>query len=263
MAAASATAELVQKAEAAAAAGDVASLTRQVEESRAVMEEKDARITKLERVRLTKDDVDKLRNMKHNARNVAAENVKLNERVAELTGVKKTLGEKLRPYALRVHELEKEHNAVRAAVEEAGISTGDGKNLGDAILELAERSAGTDASMMSSFSGGEAAAVAAAVAGSERHYAQLQEAKAALRKQESELLGVQEKMRAGVVRFRELEAREATVRERLEQTESDTRQKLKMQEKDHERQLRFLQVGIGAWIEFFFFFARKEGRCDR
>lgn len=214
------------------------------------MEEKVARITHLERVRLTRDQVEKLQNMKVNARNTAADNLKLKERVAELDGAKKNLLEKLRQYGKRVHELEKEHSVVRAAVEEAGISAVDGRDLGDAVLELAERSTGIDASMMSSISGGEAAAMAAAVAGSERHYSELQEAKSALRRQEGERSGLQEQMRAGVARFRELEGREASVRERLEQTESDTRQKLKMQEKDHERQLRFLQVGLGNWMTF-------------
>lgn len=236
--------------------------------------------------------MDKLQAMKVSARNTAAENKALkerlaalgagkggggasgeaiaqaaalsgaNERIDELQGAKNNLMEKLRQYGKRLHELEKEHARVRAAVEKAGYSAPEGCDLGDAVLEIAERSAGTDGSMMSSFSGGEGSAIAAAVAASEKHQAEMEDAMAALQSKEAERLAVQEQMRAGVARFRVLEAKEASARERLEAVEAEHREAvsvaLRAKEKDHERQLKFLQVGC-----FLFVCRRRGGELSR
>ncbi|CAN0479356.1 unnamed protein product, partial [Laminaria digitata] len=89
-----------------------------------------------------------------------------------------------------------EHRRVRAAVKDAGVSIPEGRDLGDAVLELADRSAtGTDASLMSSFSVGEGSAGAAAAAAvEERHQAELEEIGAALRKGEAERSALKEQM---------------------------------------------------------------------
>lgn len=256
-----------------AAAAQVAALSKQIEEGQEVVDQKNARIKRLEEVRLTKDQVDKLQAMKISARNTAAENKALKqrlsaveahgsasgsgtineaqaaadaERIAELEGAKGSLLEKLRQYGKRVHELEKERVRVRAALEQTGVSAREGRDLGDAVLEVAERSLGPDESMTGSFSAGSGAAAAAAVASSERYIAELEEARMALQREEADRAALQEQMRAGVIKYRALEEKEAEVRNRVEAMEAEQREAVsvavKAREKDHERKLKFLQV---------------------
>ena len=284
------------------AAAEVAELSREIEEGKQAIAQKDSRIKRLEEVRLTNHQVEKLQAMKTSARKTAAENRELKqrlavleegrsqagggaggssssgllgtgeapadlaaatERIAELQGAKKNVVEKLRVYGKRVHDLEKEHMRVRAAVEQMGVSASEGRDLGDAVLEVAQRASGSDASMMSSFSSGEgsavAAAAAAAAAAAERHHAELEEMSAALRKGEADRSALKEQMIAGVSRFRELEARETRAREALEAAELEKMEAVnaavKAKEKDHERQLKFLQVWVGGEepVRSFFF----------
>lgn len=281
-------AEVTEQANAAAA--EVAELSRQIVEGKKAIAQKDSRIKRLEDVRLTNHQVEKLQAMKTSARKTAAENRELKqrlavleeglsragggsgsgsgssgageaaadlaaaaERIAELQGAKNNLMVKLREYGKRVHELEKEHTRVRAAVEQKGVSAPEGRDLGDAVLEMAERVAGSDASMMSSFSAGEGSAIAAAAAAAdaaERHHAELEEMSAALRKGEEDRSALKEQMIAGVGRFRELEAREVRAREALEAAELEKMEAVnaavKAKEKDHERQIKFLQVCLGG-----------------
>lgn len=275
------------------AAAEVAELSRQIEEGKEAIAQKDLRIKRLEEVRLTNHQVEKLQAMKTSARKTAAENRELKqrlavleegrsqagggaggggggggssgeapadlaaatERIAELQGAKKNVVEKLRVYGKRVHDLEKEHMRVRAAVEQMGVSASEGRDLGDAVLEVAQRASGSDASMMSSFSAGDGSAVAAAAAAAaavERHHAELEEMSAALRKGEADRSALKEQMIAGVSRFRELEARETRAREALEAAELEKMEAVnaavKAKEKDHERQLKFLQVWVGGEV---------------
>lgn len=247
---------------------------RVFEEHEEAIAKKDERIKHLEQVRLTKAQLEKLKTMKNSARVTAAENKELkqrlaeleggaeaggggssggalaaaNERNAELQGAKNNLMEKLKEYGKRVYDLEMQSSRVRTAILQAGVLAPEGRDLSDAVLEIAERSAGTDASVISSLSGGEeaVAAVAGGVAFSERHRAELQEARAALKREEAKHSALREQMTAGVVKFKVLEASEAGARERLEAAEAQKREAvntaLEIKEKDHERQLRFLQV---------------------
>ena len=283
-------AEVTEKARAAAA--EVAELSRQIEEGKKAIAQKDSRIKRLEEVRLTYHQVEKLQAMKTSARKTEAENRELKqrlavleegrsqagggsgdgsgsgssnteeaaanlaaatERIAELQGAKDNLLEKLRQYGKRVHELEKEHTRVRAAVEQTGVSAPEGCDLGDAVLEVAERAAGPDASLMSSFSASEgsaAAATATAAASVERHHVELEEMRAALRKGEADRLALKEQLVAGVGRLRGLEERETRAREMLEAAELEKREAVnvavKAKEKDHSRQLKFLEVCFGS-----------------
>ena len=264
------------------AAAEVPALKRKVKEYEEVIEQRNARITRLERVRLTHDQVEKLSAMKHNARKKAAENKELsatikelrqrltaterraqagrrtaeaggaevsnqaaalalaNERIEELQGVKSSLMQRGQSYGKRVYELERQQMRVRAAIEKAGVVAPEGCDLSDAILEIVSRAAGADdASVVSGFSSSEATASAS-------HQAELQEAKAALRREEAERLTVQEQMRAGVSKYRALEATVVAARQQLAAAAADKRETmntaLKMKEKDHDRQLKYLQV---------------------
>eukprot|EP00752_Nemacystus_decipiens_P014181 g12611.t1 len=265
----------------------IAALTATTAEYEETIKKQDARIKKLEQVRLTNGQVEKLQAMKASAKKTAAENIELkqrlavlkerleattadaatdgsgaadagstsavlaaaNERNAELQGAKETLIEKMKQYGKRVYELEKEHARVHAAVEELGGSVPDGGDLGDAVLECAERllggRGGCDGSMMSTGSHDEAVAAAAAARAVEEVQQELQEVREALRKEEASKAVLKEQMIAGVAKFRALEAQEKTARERLEQVEVEQRgavsAAVKMKEKDHERKLKFLQ----------------------
>lgn len=187
------------------------------------------------------------------ASSVAAALAAATERNAELQSVKYTLMEKMKEYGKRVYELEKEHARVRAAVEELGGSVPDGGDLGDAVLDCAERFGGrSDASMMSTESHDEAAAAAAAAVEaaevSEELRRELQEAHEALRKEAAGRTVLKEQMVAGVAKFRALEAEEKATRERLEGLELEQRSAVsaavKMKEKDHEREVKYLQVCV-------------------
>lgn len=273
----------------------VAALTQRVEQNAAVIAQKDARIKRLEEVRLTTDQVEKLRVMKMGGIAAAAENKELKkrlaalegggssggagttagadsasasaaaaaaaaaaagaeERVAELLGVKEALLKKVREYGTRIHEIEKERARVRAAVEEAGVSAPKGRDLSEAVLEVVERAAGGDMSFMSNATDGDGAAVTAALAAAERHRSELQEARETLRRAETERLTLQEQMRAGVAKFRALEAQEVAGRERLEEQmarnetieqEAKALKEAIDKEKDHARNVKFLEVGFG------------------
>ena len=170
--------------------GRIASLTVAIGEYQETIKRQEARIKKLEQVRLTNGQVLKLQAMKASARQTAAENTELKQRLsvlterqeaaeasaaaaaggsagggksaggaeadsvvaaalasaternAELQGAKDALSAKLKQYGKRVYELEKEHTRVRAAVEELGGSVPDGWDLGDAVLDCAERFVG-------------------------------------------------------------------------------------------------------------------------
>lgn len=270
----------------------VTALRQQVEEAVDIIEKKDARIKRLEEVRLTNDQVEKLRTMKMNGIAAAAENKELKRRLAELEratktgggggggsgegsggdaslaaseavaaaeariselmGVKEALLKKVREYGTHLAETERERELVRAAVEEVGISAPKGRDLSEAVLELAEKVAGADSSFMSTTTDGEGAAVAAAVAAAEHHHqAELQDVREALRHAEAEMETMQEQMRAGVSKFRALETQELGVRKHLEETrkrlevaEEEARQlrDVKEKEKDHARTVKFLEV---------------------
>lgn len=284
----------------------VAALRRQLEEAVSVIEKKDARIKRLEEVRLTTDQVEKLRAMKMNGIAAAAENKELKKRLAalergsknssdgggrswsgsasgntegddssasseaaaaaaaaaagaearvsELLGVKEALLKKVREYGTRLAETEKERELVRVALEEAGIPAPKGRDLSEAVLELAEKATGMDESFMSTGTDGDgAAAVAAAVAAEERHNAELEEVQEALRRAEAEKSTLQDQMRAGVSKFRVLEAQESGIRGRLEDTtarlqaaEDEARRfgEVKEKEKDLARQVKFLEVRV-------------------
>lgn len=256
------------------ASADILALKRKIRDFEELIEQKNARITRLESVRLTKDQVEKLSTMKLNARQATAENKKLkqrlaelerrmsessdqdsalvvaNKRVEELQGVKSSLMERCQQYGERIYELERQQMRVRAAVEKAGVVAPEGCDLSDAVLEVAERAAGADdASVVSSISTSEAAAVASAVAAAERHQAEVKEAKAALQKETAERLTVQEQMRAGVLKYRALEADVSAMRQQLAAAEMGKREAvktaLKTKERDHEHELKFLQVCWG------------------
>lgn len=242
----------------------VAALQNKLEESSQTIEEKNARIKRLEAVRLTKDQVQKLHKLKEDNRNNAVENKELRKRLAVLEGLacgkggaatelvaklqseKDAILKKAQEYGMRVDELERERARVRAAVEEAGVSVSVGGDLSDAVMEIADRAVGADSSMISSsFSGSEAAAISAAVAASERHRAEVEESRAALRKSENDRLSLKEKMMLGVTRFRELESEVTSLKERLEVTESEQAEAVSVAVKTKERELKFLQVRSG------------------
>lgn len=275
----------------------IAALTAAIDEYKETVKKQDARIKKLEQVKLTNGQVEKLQAMKASAKKTAAENTELKQRLAvlkerleaaaggggggadagsvanalaaaternaELKGAKDTLLEKMKEYAIRVYEQEKELARVRAAVKELGGSVPDGGDLGDAVLDCAEHfvggRGGCDGSMMSTGSHDEAAAAAAARA-MEEVQQELQDAREALRKEEASNAVLKEQRIAGVAKFRALEAQEKAARERLEQVEVEQRgavsAAVKMKEKDHERNLKFLQVmmegvvrlGVGLYV---------------
>lgn len=269
---------------------NIAALTATTAEYQETIKKQDARIKKLEQVRLTNGQVEKLQAMKASAKKTAAENTELKQRLAvlkerlevtaaavgsatdagsvaaalataternaELQGAKDTLVEKMKEYGKRVYELEKEHARVRAAVQELGGSVPDGGDLGDAVLDCAERfvggRGGCDGSMMSTGSHDEAVAAAAAARAAEEVQQELQEAREALRKEEASKAVLKEQMIAGVAKFRALEAQEKASRERLEQVEVEQRgavsAAVKMKEKDHERKLKFLQVSLAQRV---------------
>lgn len=255
------------------ASAGVPALKRKIREFEELIEQKNARIARLESVRLTKDQVEKLSAMKINARQATAENKKLkqrlaeleqrigdigtssrdaalvvaNKRVEELQGVKSSLMERCQQYGERIYELERQQMRVRAAVEKAGVVAPDGCDLSDAVLEVAERAAGADdASVVSSISTSEAAAFASTVAAAERHQAELKEAKVALEKETAERLTVEEQMRTGVLKYRALEADVSVMRQQLATAEMGKKEAvktaLKTKERDHEHELKFLQV---------------------
>ena len=269
---------------------NIAALTATTAEYQETIKKQDARIKKLEQVRLTNGQVEKLQAMKASAKKTAAENTELKQRLAvlkerlevtaaaagsatdagsvaaalataternaELQGAKDTLVEKMKEYGKRVYELEKEHARVRAAVQELGGSVPDGGDLGDAVLDCAERfvggRGGCDGSMMSTGSHDEAVAAAAAARAAEEVQQELQEAREALRQEEASKAVLKEQMIAGVAKFRALEAQEKASRERLEQVEVEQRgavsAAVKMKEKDHERKLKFLQVSLAQRV---------------
>lgn len=269
--------------------GEITALNAAAEEYKETIKAQEARIKKLVQVRLTNGQVEKLQAMKSSAKKTAAENVELKQRLsvlkerleaagsgggnasgtktdssvssvaaalaaaternAELQTVKDTLMEKMKEYGKRVYELEKEHARVRAAVEELGGSVPDGGDLGDAVLDCAERFVGRgDASMMSTESHDAAAVAAAAAEASEGLRRELQEAREALRKEEAGRAVLKEQMVAGVAKFRALEAEEKATRERLGELELEQRgavsAAVKMKEKDHEREVKYLQVCV-------------------
>lgn len=272
--------------------GRIVTLTASTDEYQETIKRQEARIKKLEQVRLTNGQVEKLQAMKASARKTAAENAELKQRLsalterleaagagagagadsavaaalaaaternAELQGAKDTLVEKLKQYGKRVYELEKEHTRVRAAVEELGGSVPDGGDLGDAVLDCAERfrgRGGCDGSMMSTGSHDDAAAAAAAAVEAEKLRAELRDAREALRKEEAARGVMKEQMMAGVAKFRALEAQEKAARERLEEAEVEQRgavsAAVKLKEKDHERKLKFLQVCVCVRLRFVF-----------
>lgn len=240
----------------------ISDLEQKLKETGEIIAQKDARIKRLEEVRLTKSDVAKLTKMKMSGKAAADENKELKkklkelerrgagvagdvglsssssssscaelaavlataaaaeERVAELTGAKETLLKKVRGYGARIHELETEYTRVRAAVEDGGFMLPKGKDLSEVVLEVVERAVGVaeDASIVSSAADGDGAAVAAAVAAAGRHHAELEEVREALRRAEAGRVTMQDQMRAGVSKFRVLEAKEASVRKQLEET---------------------------------------------
>lgn len=262
----------------------VKALTAATAEYEETVKKQDARIKKLEQVRLTNGQVEKLQAMKASAKKTAAENTELKQRLAvlkerlvqaagvgggaeagsvaaalaaaternaELQGAKDTLVNKMKEYGKRVYELEKEHTRVRAAVEELGGSVPEGGDLGDAVLDCAERfvgggRGGCDGSMMSTGSHDEAVAAAAAARASEELQQELRETREALGKEEASKAVLKEQMIAGVAKFRALEAQEKAARARLEEVGVEQRgavsAAVKMKEKDHERKLKFLQV---------------------
>ena len=290
-----AVAEISERAR--ASASEVAKLLKQIELGKEAIAQKDSRIKRLEEVKLTNHQVEKLLAMKTSARKTAAENKELKQRlavleegadgvssgggrsgagqdavklaaatkrIAELQEAKNNLMQKLREYGPRVDQLDKEHMRVRAALEEVGVSVPEGRDLGDAVLEMADRAAGRDSSMMSSFSVGEGSAVAAAAAlatASERHQAELKEMREAILKGEAERSALKEQMIAGVGRFRELEAKESLARARLEAAEVEkmdaVNAAVKTKEKDHERQLKFLQVCFLELRQLVFFWTSR------
>lgn len=290
-AASSAAAEVEKATE--ALNGKLAALTAATGEYKETIKKQDARIKKLEQVRLTNGQVEKLQAMKASAKKTAVENTELKQRLAalkerleaaacggrggtdagsvaaalaaaternaELQGAKDTLVEKMKEYGKRVYELEKEHARVRAAVEELGGSVPEGGDLGDAVLDCAERfvgggRGGCDGSMMSTGSHDEAVAAAAAARASEELQQELKEAREALRKEEAGKAVIKEQMIAGVAKFRALEAQEKAARERLEEVEVEQRgvvsAAVKTKEKEHERELKFLQVRVRLCLRF-------------
>eukprot|EP00903_Cladosiphon_okamuranus_P012223 g11463.t1 len=260
----------------------IAALTATTAEYQETIKKQEARIKKLELVRLTNGQVEKLQAMKASAKKTAAENTELKQRLAvfkerleatadagagadarsvgaalaaaternaELQGAKDTLVEKMKEYGKRVYELEKEHARVRAAVKELGGSVPEGGDLGDAVLDCAERfvggRGGCDGSMMSTGSHDEAVAAAAAARASEEVQQELGEAREALRKEQASKAVLKEQIMAGVAKFRALEAQEKATRERLEQVEMEQRgtviAAVKKKEKEHERKHKFLE----------------------
>ncbi|CAM9372571.1 unnamed protein product [Scytosiphon promiscuus] len=246
---------------------DLKAATVEYEET---IKRQDARIKKLEQVRLTNGQVEKLQAMKASARKTAAENAELKQRlsvlqddasavVASLQADNDTLMEKLKGYGKRVYDLEKERARVHAAVEELGGSAPEGGDLADAVLDCADRVpagsgggrrgssiSGGDASVtMSTGAHDEAMAAAAVAEASEELERELQETRGALRREEAGRAVLKEQMVAGVAKFRALEAQERASRERVEEVEGELRgavsAAVKTKEKEHERQLKFLK----------------------
>ncbi len=153
--------------EAQAGAMDSSTVTRISELEDEVMA-KTARIKKLEEVRLTKDQVKKLRDMKENMRRNEYENKELKKevadlrrrvrasaastgggdegapdtasaRISELEEARDALAEKLRKYVSHCRRLEEERDSSKATLENAGIDCSTFDNVADGITVLRER----------------------------------------------------------------------------------------------------------------------------
>ncbi|CAM9506922.1 unnamed protein product, partial [Sphacelaria rigidula] len=151
----------------------VSALREELEAKAALIVKRNARIDRLEEVKLTVDQVKKLSKMKADGKAAAAENKVLKkkladmqaaasagaiggggssadiaaaraeatsakERVEELTSVKETLLQKVRGYGAHINALETEQNRVRAVVANAGFALpGDGRGA-DSSASLSE-----------------------------------------------------------------------------------------------------------------------------
>lgn len=272
----------------------VSALKQELKENAELIKVKNARINRLEEVKLTVDQVKKLSRMKADGKAAAAENKELKkkiatmeqrakrtsvaaasgggsssppssslspaevdsalsaaaatkERVEELTGVKETLLRKVRGYGARINELEMEHSRVRSALEDGGFSLPEGSSLGEIVLDVVGRATGAagGGSFVSTATDGHGVAMAAAVAVAERHHAELKESREVLRQAEVSRVTLQEQMRAGVSKYRTLEAQEASVREGLEAVQAEMREMKETAAKKEEKsgELAILEVG--------------------